>query len=63
MRQWVLFRGDSHGGFYFIDPSGRAASGKGAILLPDRSVAVTDVEHDLRVLRRAVAGCGVARTG
>ena len=47
VRQWVLFHGDSHGGFYFIDPSGRAASGKGAILLPDRSIAVTDVEHDL----------------
>ena len=47
MRQWVLFRADSHGGFYFVDPSGRAASGKGAILLADRSVPVTDVEHDL----------------
>ena len=37
----------SHGGFYFSDPSGRAASGKGAILLADGSVPVTDVEHDL----------------
>jgi hypothetical protein len=43
----VLFRTDSHGGFYFSDPSGRAASGKGAILLPDRSVPVTAVDHDL----------------
>ncbi len=47
VRQWVLFRCASHGGFYFSDPSGRAASGKGAILLGDRSVPVTKVEHDL----------------
>ena len=47
VRQWVLFRVDSHGGFYFSDPSGRAASGKGAILLADGSVPVTGVEHEL----------------
>jgi hypothetical protein len=47
VRQWVLFRVASHGGFYFSDPSGRAASGKGAILFADRSVPVTDIEHDL----------------
>ena len=29
-------------------PSGRAASGKGAILLADGSVPVTDVDHDLQ---------------
>ena len=47
VRQWVLFRCPSHGGFYFSDPSGRAASGKGAILLGDRSVPVSNVEHEL----------------
>jgi hypothetical protein len=47
VRQWVLFHAGDHGGFYFIDPSGRAASGKGAILLPDRAVPVVGVEHDL----------------
>jgi hypothetical protein len=47
VRQWVLFRCQSHGGFYFSDPSGRAASGKGAILLDDGYVPVTDVEHEL----------------
>ena len=43
----MLFRAETHGGFYFSDPSGRAASGKGAILLPDGSIPVTHVEHDL----------------
>lgn len=47
VRQWVLFRAESHGGFYFADPSGRPASGKGAILLPDRAVPVTGLEHEL----------------
>ena len=47
VRQWVLFRADSHGGFYFSDPSGRAASGKGAILFPDRAEPVIGVEHEL----------------
>jgi len=48
VRQWVLFDMPDHGGFYFVDPSGRAASGKGAIMLPDRTVPVTAVEHDLQ---------------
>jgi len=48
VRQWVLFDMPDHGGFYFVDPSGRKASGKGAIMLADRSVAVTAVEHDLQ---------------
>jgi hypothetical protein len=48
VRQWVLFRCADHGGFYFVDPSGRAASGKGAFLWADRSVPVVDVEHDLQ---------------
>lgn len=47
VRQWVLFDMPDHGGFYFIDPSGRRASGKGAILLADGSVPVVDVAHDL----------------
>ena len=48
VRQWVLFDMPDHGGFYFVDPSGRAASGKGAIMLADRSVPVTSVESDLQ---------------
>jgi hypothetical protein len=47
VRQWVLFDMPDHGGFYFIDPSGRKASGKGALMLADRTVAVTGVETDL----------------
>lgn len=47
VRQWVLFDLPDHGGFYFIDPSGRRASGKGVILLPDGSVPVVDVQHEL----------------
>jgi hypothetical protein len=59
IRQWVLFRVDSHGGFYFSDPSGRAASGKGAILREDGSVPVVAVDHDLEFYdggRRVKAG-------
>ncbi len=48
VRQWVLFDMPDHSGFYFVDPSGRAASGKGAIMLADRSVPVINVEHDLQ---------------
>jgi hypothetical protein len=48
VRQWVLFDMPDHGGFYFVDPSGRQASGKGAIMLPDRSVPVVDVQYDLQ---------------
>ena len=48
VRQWVLFDMPEHGGFYFIDPSGRRASGKGALMLPDRTVAVTAVDTDLQ---------------
>jgi hypothetical protein len=47
IRQWVLFDMPDHGGFYFVDPNGRRASGKGAILLPDRSVPVVSVDHQL----------------
>lgn len=47
VRQWVLFNTPTLSGFYFEDPSGRAAAGRGAILLDDRSVPVVSVEHDL----------------
>lgn len=47
VRQWVLFDMPGHGGFYFLDPSGRAASGKGAILLSERSIPVVSVDHQL----------------
>jgi hypothetical protein len=47
VRQWVLFDMRDHGGFWFVDPSGRSASGKGAILYPDRSVPVVGVAHEL----------------
>jgi hypothetical protein len=48
VRQWVLFDMPDHGGFYFVDPSGRRASGKGSLLLADRTVPVTDVATDLQ---------------
>lgn len=48
IRQWVLFNMPGHGGFYFVDPSGRAASGKGVIMLADRSVPIVDVSSDLQ---------------
>ncbi|GAB2485907.1 hypothetical protein [Jatrophihabitans fulvus] len=47
VRQWVLFDLPRHGGFWFVDPSGRRASGKGALLYPDRVVPVTSVVTDL----------------
>ena len=47
VRQWVLFDMPEYSGFYFIDPSGRAASGKGALMHADRVVPVTNVEHEL----------------
>ncbi len=59
MRQWVLFDMEDHSGFFFVDPSGRAASGRGAILFADFQVPVVEVETDVelfdayRRLRRA----------
>jgi hypothetical protein len=47
IRQWVLFHLPEHGGFFFVDPSGRAAAGKGAILTSDRIVPVVDIDHDV----------------
>jgi hypothetical protein len=47
LRQWVLFHLPDHGGFFFTDPSGRAAAGRGAILERDRIVPVVGIEHEL----------------
>ena len=47
VRQWVLFHLPDHGGFFFVDPSGRAASGRGAILRGDRIVPVTGIDHEV----------------
>ena len=47
LRQWVLFHMPDHGGFFFEDPSGREAAGKGAILSGDRIVPVVAVDHAL----------------
>jgi hypothetical protein len=47
IRQWVLLHTPDHGGFFFEDPSGRAASGRGAILHEDRIVPVVSVDSDL----------------
>jgi hypothetical protein len=47
VRQWVLWNTPSHSGFYFEDPSGRAAAGRGAVLLDDRAVPAVSVEHRL----------------
>ena len=49
VRHWVLFNMESHGGFFFQDPNGREASGKGAILLPDGSVPIVEQEHDIEM--------------
>ena len=46
-RQWVLFDMPDHSGFFFEDPSGRHAAGRGAILEPERIVPVVDVTHEL----------------
>jgi hypothetical protein len=47
LRQWVLFHLPDHGGFFFADPSGRAAAGRGAILSGERIVPVVGIDHDL----------------
>lgn len=51
LRQWVLFHlpdpSGGHAGFFFTDPSGRAAAGRGAILHDDRIVPVVGIEHEL----------------
>lgn len=47
-RQWVLFNVGRHNGFFFEDPNGRAASGKGAILTTDQVTPVVRVRSDLQ---------------
>jgi len=49
VRHWVLFKLEDHGGFFFFDPSGRQASGKGAILLADGVVPVVAGEPDVEL--------------
>ena len=55
VRQWVLFDMPDHGGYYFLDPSGRKASGQGAIMLADRVVAGDRGRARPRLLRRRPA--------
>ena len=43
VRHWVLFRTPAHGGHFFVDPSGRRASGRGVLMHPDRLVDIKDV--------------------
>ncbi len=43
----MLFHTPDHGGFFFVDPSGRSASGRGAILRHDRIVPVVSVDTEL----------------
>ena len=43
----MLFHTPDHGGFFFEDPSGRAAAGRGAILADERIVPVVDVASEL----------------
>ena len=47
LRQWVLFHAPDHGGFFFEDPNGRAASGKGAILTDHEIIPVVRLQHEL----------------
>ena len=47
LRQWVLFHTPDHGGFFFEDPNGRAASGKGAILTDHEIIPVVRLQHEL----------------
>jgi hypothetical protein len=47
VRQWVLFHTPTHGGFFFQDPSGRLAAGRGAILAGDRVLPVVDIDSDV----------------
>jgi hypothetical protein len=47
LRQWVLFDMPDHSGFFFSDPSGRAASGRGAVLEAERIVPTTSVTTEV----------------
>ncbi len=70
LRQWVLFHQPDHGGFFFADPSGRAAAGRAAILTDEGAVPATVEAAEVemydggRRLRRGsfrLAAAGVAR--
>ncbi|HMK10139.1 MAG TPA: hypothetical protein VK461_01010 [Acidimicrobiales bacterium] len=47
VRQWVLFRMRDHSGFWFTDPSNRAAAGRGAILRADRVIPVVGAKSNV----------------
>jgi hypothetical protein len=47
LRQWVLFRMPEYGGHFFVDPSGRRASGRGVLMYPDRLVDLHDIRSEL----------------
>ena len=57
VRQWVLFHLPSHGGFYFEDPNGREASGKGAILRPDGLDPVSSASSTSSSSTTVAGGC------
>ncbi|HEY3005749.1 MAG TPA: hypothetical protein VGJ44_25610 [Kribbellaceae bacterium] len=44
VRHWALLSMPDHGAFFFADPSGRAASGKGAVMYADRAVPLRSAE-------------------
>jgi hypothetical protein len=44
VRHWVLFHAGDHGGFFFVDPSGRVAANRGAILEHHRAVPLAGIE-------------------
>ncbi len=44
LRHWVLFHQRDHGGFFFVDPSGRPAANRGAILEAERVVPLVAIE-------------------
>jgi hypothetical protein len=47
VRQWNLFHLPGHNGFFFEDPNGREASGKGVYMTEDRIVPIVGVRHEL----------------
>lgn len=47
LRHWTLFRHGDGGGFFFVDPSGRAAANKGAVLEHDRIVPLVSIVPEI----------------
>jgi hypothetical protein len=47
VRHWVLFDLGERSGYFFLDPSGRAASGRGAFLEANRVVPIVSVEPEV----------------